>query len=70
LIYSTIDNADRIGNVYQSFNPYMVFDTRIQFALTDKIIAAFGIDNLANEKYFEFHPFPMRSFVADLKFKY
>jgi iron complex outermembrane receptor protein len=70
LIYSTIDNADRIANVYQSFNPYLVFDTRIQYALTDKIVAAFGIDNLGNEKYFEFHPFPMRSYVAELKVKY
>ena len=70
LIYSTIDNADRIANVYQSFNPYMVFDTRIQYALTDKIVAAFGIDNLGNEKYFEFHPFPMRSYTAELKVKY
>jgi iron complex outermembrane receptor protein len=70
LIHSTIDNADRIANVYQSFNPYMVFDTRIQYALTDKIIAAIGIDNLGNEKYFEFHPFPMRSYVAELRVKY
>ncbi len=70
LIYSTIDNADRIANVYQSFNPYMVFDTRVQYAITDKIVAAVGIDNLGNEKYFEFHPFPMRSYVAELKVKY
>jgi iron complex outermembrane receptor protein len=70
LIYSTIDNADRVANVYQSFNPYLVFDTRIQYALTDRIIAAVGIDNVGNEKYFEFHPFPMRSFVAELKVRY
>jgi len=30
--------------------------------------AALGIDNLNNEKYFLFHPFPQRTVVAELKF--
>ena len=30
--------------------------------------AAFGIDNLNNDKYWNFHPYPQRSYVAELKF--
>jgi iron complex outermembrane receptor protein len=26
-----------------------------------------GVDNLTNEKYVLFHPFPQRTYVADLK---
>jgi iron complex outermembrane receptor protein len=29
--------------------------------------AAFGIDNLNNYKYWNFHPYPQRTWVAELK---
>jgi iron complex outermembrane receptor protein len=31
---------------------------------------ALGIDNLNNEKYFLYHPFPQRTWVADVKFTF
>lgn len=30
--------------------------------------AAFGIDNLNNERYWAFHPYTQRTFNAELKF--
>ena len=32
--------------------------------------AAFGVDNLNNQKYFLFHPFPQRTVSVDLKYSY
>ncbi len=69
-MYSTIDNADRVSNVYQSFNSYLVADLRAHYAFTDWLSGSFGIDNIGNATYFEFHPFPQRTFVSDLKARF
>ena len=57
----------RCTNVYQAFDPYLVFDTRIQYKVSERGSIAFGIDNLTNEKYFLFHPFPQRTYVVQGK---
>lgn len=62
-IYGTLDNTDTVTNVYQSFDPFFVVDTRIQYKVTRTGSLAFGIDNLTNAKYHLFHPFPQRTFV-------
>jgi iron complex outermembrane receptor protein len=63
-IYATLDNTDNVANVYQSFDPFFVVDTRIQYKVTKTGSLAFGIDNLTNAKYHLFHPFPQRTFVV------
>jgi iron complex outermembrane receptor protein len=62
-IYATLDNTDNVANVYQSFDPFFVVDTRVQYKVTQTGSLAFGIDNLTNAKYHLFHPFPQRTFV-------
>lgn len=69
-MYTTLDNADKISNVYQAFDRFFVVDTRIRYHLNDNASFGFGIDNLNNNKYFLFHPFPQRTFVADARFKF
>jgi iron complex outermembrane receptor protein len=63
-VYATLDNTDVVPNVYQAFDPYLVLDTRVQFKFGERGSVAFGIDNLTNEKYHLFHPFPQRTYVA------
>ncbi len=67
--YGTLDNSDSIGNTYQGFDKYFVVDVRALFHVTHRVDAAVGIDNLNNDKYFLFHPFPQRSFTAQLNWK-
>ncbi len=62
-IYATLDNTDNVANVYQSFDPFFVVDTRVQYKVSQTGSLAFGIDNLTNAKYHLFHPFPQRTFV-------
>ena len=69
-IYTTLDNTDVHPNTYQGFSEWAVADTRATYRVADKWLAAFGVDNLFNRKYFLFHPFPQRTFVADLTFAY
>ena len=68
--YATLDNSDTVGNTYQGFYKYFVVDARAQFKATDRIEFAVGVDNLNNDRYFLFHPFPQRSFTAEVTLKY
>ncbi len=61
--YATLDNIDTNPNVYQAFDPFLVFDTRVQYKAGDRGSISFGIDNIGNYKYHLFHPFPQRTYV-------
>jgi iron complex outermembrane receptor protein len=67
-VWATIDNTDIYTHTYQGFDSYTVFDARMLYQLTRQWSAALGVENLGNRKYFLFHPFPQRTFVAELKF--
>jgi len=68
-MYGALDNSDVIGNTYQGFHKYLVVDLRAQFRVTDHWSLGLGIDNVNNDRYFLFHPFPQRSFTVDLTMK-
>ncbi len=68
--YSTMDNTDIIPHVYGAFDSFAVVDTRLHFAATDTLSFDVGIDNLTNTNYWLFHPFPGRTYVADVKLKF
>jgi iron complex outermembrane recepter protein len=61
--YSTLNNADIIPHVFGAFDNYFVVDMKIHYKATEKFAFDFGIDNLFNEQYFLFHPFPGRTYV-------
>ena len=47
---------------------YFTTDLRVRYQVAKQWTAAFGIDNLNNDKYWNFHPYPQRTYVAELKF--
>ncbi len=67
--YASLDNSDVVGNTYQGFYKYLVVDLRAAFKIAGHYRFAIGVDNVNNDKYFLFHPFPQRSFHADLTVK-
>lgn len=66
--YRTLNNADVNGETYQGVSQFSVFDLRVTWKIDRQWSAAFGIDNLGNDKYWNFHPYPQRSYSAELKF--
>lgn len=68
--YSTLNNADINGFAYQGASRFTVLDLRARHAPTKKLALAFGIDNLTDEEYWNFHPYPKRTFVAELKYDF
>ncbi|MEO5493053.1 MAG: TonB-dependent receptor [Sphingomonas sp.] len=65
-MYGSLDNSDVVGNTYQGFYKYLVVDLRAQFSVAKNYMLGIGVDNVNNDKYFLFHPFPERTFHADL----
>jgi iron complex outermembrane receptor protein len=68
--YATLDNTDIVQHVYQAFDPFVVVDMKIHYTATQNFAFDFGIDNLFNEQYFLFHPFPGRTYVLAGKYTF
>jgi len=68
--YSTLDNTDFVTHVYGAFDHYFVVDTKVHFKATDNFAFDVGIDNLFNQQYFLFHPFPSRTYVVAAKYTF
>ena len=68
-LYGTLDNSDVVGNTYQGFYKYLVVDLRAEFRAGEHLTLGLGVDNVNNDRYFLFHPFPQRSFQADVRWR-
>ena len=42
-------------------------DSRVVWEVSQTVTAAVGIDNLNNYKYWNFHPYPQRTYYASLR---
>jgi len=65
-MYTTLDNTDVNPNTYQGFSQWFVADAKANVA-TERWNWSVGVDNLLNRKYFLFHPFPQRTFIASMR---
>jgi iron complex outermembrane receptor protein len=66
--FGNLNNADNNGFAYQGFSPYTSVDARLRWKIDRQWSAAFGIDNLENRTYWNFHPYPQRTYNAELRF--
>jgi len=66
--YRTLNNADVNGSSYQGVSPYATLDARLLYRINRQWSAALGVDNLNNDRYWNFHPYAQRSWSAELKF--
>lgn len=66
--FSTLDNSDANGFAYQGASKYFTADVRVRYQISPNGSAAFGIDNLNNYNCWNFHPYPQRTYSAELKF--
>ena len=64
--YGTLDNADPNGFTYTGFSSYLVLDARVRYRFDRRWNASVGIDNFNNKTYWAFHPYPQRTFLAEV----
>jgi iron complex outermembrane receptor protein len=65
--FRTLDNSDVNGFTYMGVSRFFVVDLRARWQMDEHWSAAFGIDNVNNDKYWNFHPYPQRTYTAELK---
>jgi iron complex outermembrane receptor protein len=65
--FRTLDNSDVNGFTYMGVSRFFVVDLRARWQVDRHWSVAAGIDNAGNYKYWNFHPYPQRSYVAELK---
>ena len=69
-LYGTIDNSDVVGHTYQGFEGFFVADARASFRLSEHLRGAVGVENLTDQRYYLFHPFPGRTLTAEIGWKW
>ncbi|WP_304219456.1 TonB-dependent receptor, partial [Phenylobacterium aquaticum] len=71
--YASRPNTDLLGtqrgDTYGYTSEFLIIDTRLTWDVNDQVQASFGVDNLNNDKAWVFHPYPQRTFVAEMKWK-
>jgi iron complex outermembrane recepter protein len=68
--YGTLDNTDPNGRTWTGVSNFTVADVRINYKPDRHWTLSAGIDNLNNETYWAFHPYPQRTFLADVKYTF
>lgn len=68
--YRTLNNADVNGYTYQGVSEFLVADLRLRYRYDKHWTASFGIDNANNYTYWNFHPYPQRTYTFELNWKY
>ncbi len=66
--FGTIDNSDRLAHTFQGFEGFFVVDVRAHYRVDENWSVSAGIDNVNNDKYFIFHPFPQRTLVMGIHY--
>ena len=69
-MFSTLDNSDSVSQVYGAFDGFTVVDAKIRYQAATWASLEGGVDNVFDEKYILFHPFPGRTYVVGGRLAY
>ncbi|MCK9396615.1 MAG: TonB-dependent receptor [Methylobacter sp.] len=69
--FSQLNNSDtNLGTYTSGGTAYFVVDLHAKYQITKQVSATVGIDNVNNNEYWLYHPFPMRTYFAGIKYNY
>ncbi|MGZ5050075.1 MAG: TonB-dependent receptor [Methylobacter sp.] len=69
--YGQLNNSDvNLATYGGGGTSYFVVDLKAKYQFTKQLSASAGIDNVNNYEYWLFHPFPSRTYFAELKYNY
>jgi iron complex outermembrane receptor protein len=67
--YNTLTNTDTNPDVFGGTSSYTVVDAKFTFKPTKLSEVGIGVDNLFDERYFVYHPYPGRTFYVEAKLR-
>ncbi|WP_413193464.1 TonB-dependent receptor [Pararobbsia alpina] len=65
--YNTLTNTDTNPDVFGGTSNYTVADLKVMFHPNKRSELSVGVDNLFDERYFVYHPYPGRTFFVEAK---
>jgi len=69
--FSQLNNSDINAATYGSGGTsYFIVDLHANYKITKQVTAAAGIDNITDQEVWLFHPFPARTYFAEIKYNY
>ncbi|MEO5694410.1 MAG: TonB-dependent receptor [Usitatibacter sp.] len=68
--FSQVDNSDVNGFSYTGASRFLVADARARYRFNKQWSASLGVDNLDNAEYWNFHPYPRRTWLGELKYDF
>ncbi len=69
--YGQLNNSDINPATYTAGGTeYFIVDLHAKYQITKQVSASAGIDNVNNEQVWLYHPFPSRTYFAQLKYNY
>jgi iron complex outermembrane receptor protein len=66
--FGSLNNADTNGFAYTGVSKFFVVDVRARYKVDRHWTVAGGVDNLNNDKYWNYHLYPMRTFFAEVRY--
>ncbi|HYG07983.1 MAG TPA: TonB-dependent receptor [Stenotrophomonas sp.] len=68
--YNSLDESDSNPDTFGGTSRYLVLDARADVTLGEGCTLALGVDNLSNARYYVYHPYPGRTWTAELRYRY
>lgn len=68
--YNTLDNSDVNPDTFGGTSSFLTFDVKLNYRPARNVRLALGIDNLTDQRYYVYHPYPGRTFYAEAKVSY
>jgi iron complex outermembrane receptor protein len=65
--YNTLDNSDVNPDTFGGTSSFLTFDVKLNYRPAKNVRLGLGIDNLTDQRYYVFHPYPGRTFYAEAK---
>ena len=69
-VFSQINNSDTNGHTYVGNTAMTVVDLITNYKFNKYLTGTAGINNVNNERYWQFHMFPMRTYFVQARFSY
>jgi iron complex outermembrane receptor protein len=67
--YNDLLNTDNRSGGYGYLSEYFLVDLKAQFAFGRGVVGSIGIDNVFDELAYYYHPYPMRTVIASLRWR-
>jgi len=68
--YGQDNNSDVVSGVYGSYDPFLVWDVRTAYKVSERATVSLSINNVLDEKYFVYYVAPGRSWFVNMDYKF